>query len=416
MDFLSELAFKLDSEDLSSFDQTFWHAFASLYKERTLIEFDANVFLRELEEARVLIQHSGYIVFRFHFYFSFFIGRYYASREEKRREFFKSERYLRSGPAVVDAITGLGSENGDVIEALCETCEALAAKFAQKYAGLDFDPMLDAKWLDSSSEDEDLWEPVVRQIESGPREVTEIDSIKSSLLSEARTSDQEVRFAEFTELERKIFAVSSSLRHALRNSDGVDAPLKIRAVKAVQQSEMLVYQIGLIFSPVIARTNLFIWGGLAFIDFKKSVEDGEIDTPKGKVAIANAITASVANKSSNELGLKKLGPVFRRIAEQGNATGFSQFINYCCLLNARSDKWDTVLEGIIRSTDKNSYYMFAMLDASIRVMTNEVLPAIEREKVRRLVALIRTKRDFKKDSPGQKVVSKVLKYLKSHEE
>lgn len=411
MDVLSSLVYELSIEETNGFDDRYWYAFHATYKDNTLSEYDDRSFLNELLESRVLVRLGSRIHFRYSFYFDFFLGRHIASKKELLEKFISDGDYYR-GNGIIDVITGLSTDNTILVSALCEQLESLLEQFSGKYLPIEFDPMSSAVWPDSKTDDEALWKPITDQIDSGPKTSGEIDVIKSSLLSEVRTADQEVTFARFVELEIALFHLSNLLEAAIRNSDDIGGNLKLRAVDALLRSHMVGYQVGFAFSPVIASRKYFRWGGVAFLDFNELVGDLDPNAVEAKVSVVDAISRSVSLKASEEIGVKKLGPVFRSREKQSTKTGFLELVNFACLLAARPQDWNQLLAKAIERTDKNSYYLFGMLMALLNYLRNEIGQSGDREKAKRLVALVRAKRDFNKQVPGPKAVNKMFEFLK----
>jgi predicted phosphodiesterase len=412
LDVLSAFCHQLYTEQKAEFDDRYWHEFASGYQKKTLSEFDAATFLHELVEARVLVRYGSRIFLKYHFFFSFFLGRHIASRPALLEKFLSEQEHLRIR-GVVDVITGLSSDNGIVVQMLTSQLESHLEAFSRKYIPQNRDPLLDWKWPDSTSDEEHVWGPIAKQLEAAPRPVGEIDLIKSSMLSEIRTADQQVRFQKFIELETALFATSSKLGDALRNSDDIEGELKLHALEALLKAEFVALQIGTVFAPVIAEKRVFVWGGIAFLDFHTVKEYTRLNsnTPELSAAVVERLADAIARKAAEQVGIKKLGPVFRAREKGSSKVGFLELGNFNCILSAKAQGWDEAIAAAIEKTDKNAYYLLMMLNSLMDEIENEISTTRDTAHLKRLVALIQAKRNFGKQAPGSKAVTRMLAHL-----
>ena len=412
LDVLSAFCFQLYTDGKAEFDDRYWHEFASSYQTKTLSEFDAAVFLNELVEVRVLVRYGSAIFFKYHFFFSFFLGRYIGSRPALLVEYMSEQGHLQVR-GVVDVITGLSSDNGLVVQILTAQLETHLEAFSKKYIPRSSDPLLDWKWPDDQGDEESLWKPIAKIMEASPRPVGEIDLVKSSLLAEVRTADQQVRFQKFVELETVLFDTALKLGDALRNSDDIQGDLKLLALDALLRTDFVALQIGTVFSSIIAERKIFIWGGIAFVDFHKVKERTKLssNTPELSVAVVDRIADAISRHASEQIGIKKLGPVFRARENYSSKTGFLELGNFGCILSSKSQGWEEALTHAIEKTDKNAYYLLLMLNRLMDEIENEVNTTRDTAHLKRLVALVQAKRNFGKKLPGSKAVTRMLTHL-----
>lgn len=410
MDVLSSFSFYLHSNKMSDFDERVWLNFCENYQKRTLSEFDAKSFMGELVESRVWGIYGGLLFFRYSFYYTFFLGRYLWPRPSDIREFFRSEDYLLNH-SVIDVITGLSSENSEILNIITEILERYLEEFSVKYVRPEFDPLVDATWPNSIDEDEQLWAPVQKAIESGPAETGVIDQLKTSLLKESRTDDQRVTFVQFNELEHAIYRSATILMDALKNSDDVDGQAKIRAWVALLKTDLTALQVGTIFAEQLAKRKRFSWGGLGFTNFDKAVALDEKRHHQNIVQVVTELVDAIAVKVSHECASIKLASVFRAAADDESFGGFLSVLNFCCIATARGRGWAQTSAVIIERTDKNAYYLRVMLDHLLRLLRYELMSGRDREALKRLIALIQAKRVHSKQSPGAKAVTKMVDHL-----
>lgn len=413
LDFLSCFVFDLYKTGRGEFDDRTWHNFASKYQKDTLSEFDSAEFLDELLDSRVVYRSNSVLFLKYNFFFSYFLGRYIYAKPDLLRTFIKDEEHL-SVSGVIDVITGLSSDNEETVRALCDRLETHLSDFSAKYVKSDLDPLSGAIWPDSNKDEEEIWKPIAAQIEAGPRSSEEIDIIKSSLTSEARTTDQKVVFDKFVELESALFETASLLCEALKNSDDISGTLKTRAFSGISRSHLVAFQVGCVFSAIIARKRYFRWGGIVFIDFDQAANGIDGTSKDAQIAVISALNSAITYTAAEDIGTQKLGPVFRHNEKNSTQVGFLEYLNFNCIMRSKSNNWEKSLSDIIGKTDKNSYYLFAILNSMMNHLQNEIMSGRDRDHLKRLVAIVSAKRSFNKQTPGAKAVKTMLDHLEKN--
>ncbi|OWV96927.1 hypothetical protein ATY81_27575 [Rhizobium sp. R72] len=402
IDVVSAFVFHLYQCRLTTFDERTWHQFFHDYMEKTLTSFDASELLGEMYAARVFVKFGNVIFLRYSFFHDFLLGKYLASRAEALEEFLNKEDYY-SRSAVIDVVTGISSDNTKVMEHLTRNMSDLLDQFTEKYFDQSFDPLVDAIWPDSSAE-EALWTKVSSEIERGPKKIDEIDELKTSILAEARTADQQVRYLEFARLERNVFTLGRVLADALMNSHDVNGSLKLAALDGVLKSFLVSFQVGCALAPLLAAHRYFRWGGIAFLDFH-TVKDDE-DESRTVANVTVSLAGSIAQVSGDILGSNKLAALFRARQKTGVDKGIVELMNFHCILASKGADWPESLKEIIIRTDKNAYYLNMMLHGLMSHLRNEVIQAKDRESVKWLIAMIQSKRVKNKQTPGAKLVKR----------
>lgn len=410
LDVLSSFGYWLYQKQTSEFSKKDWSEFCSSYQKKTLSEFGADEFLNELLGSKVFATYRGNIYFRYGFYYTFFVGRYLWPRPAALNAFIASQDFM-ANPAVIEVVTGLSSDNVDLLTSLTSILEEHVKEFDTKYVRGTFDPLLTAIWPSNENDEEKVWKPVQEAIAAGPAESQSIDELKSSMLAEARTANQQITFERFTQLENALFVESHILGEALKNADDVDGTIKLRAWRAVLNAALIVLQVGTMFAPALAKRKRFSWGGVTFIDFDRAAKGCDANSPEAFVGVVISLATAVATKASQDYGSVKLGPVFRMTSQNPEVIGFHEVVNFTCIITARGRGWVETASTIIDRTDKNAFYLSEFLHQMMNSLKYEIMPGRDRDGLKRLVAQVRAKRDFNKQAPGSKAVTKMLSYL-----
>jgi UDP-2,3-diacylglucosamine pyrophosphatase LpxH len=405
---LSAFAHSLYKEKRWNFSDSDWISFCSAYQAQTLRSFDVRALQDECERARVFVRYENSLAFKYNFYFSFFAGKYIASKSAELEEFLSSDSYFDLNYAV-EVISGLSLDNTRLVERLCDRLEGLISEFRREYMPEDFDPHAGLEWEPNRPADRELWQSVQKGIGEGPSSAEVVDAEKTNLLSEIRTADQSVQYRTMVELESAIFSIRFLLADALKNSDSIAGELKCRAVMDIYQVDLIVMQVGIMLSRVIAASRLVQWGGIAFLN--ESSDKYEELPEECHGWILSELPRVIARDGSENIGSQKLAPVFHYIEERLPTGGFSRILNFASVIAAKGDNWVDVAERTIREVPRDRFYMRVMLKLLLGNYKTEVSSIRDRRGLKRLISLVYTKRQFGTNSPGEKALAKVTAAL-----
>jgi SIR2-like domain len=404
LDLLSDFSNHLYSKKVGSWDERFWYDYCNIYKQDKLIEFDESKILSELFDSRIFIKVGMTILFKFSYFFSYFLGRFISHNPSALADFLKEQRYF-DVEALIEVVTGLTSENGDIIDELTGKLEDHLKMFFKTYVPEEFDPLKEFEWPQSASEGE-MWAKIEDGLAQGPRPSKEIDQVKKSVLAERRSERQQVTINEFRKMEERLVALKSMLQEALKNSEYLSGERKKKAATAILRALAVIYRVGLLFADQLANQRWFFWNGILFVNrvtFQESVS-----TEHRIATIITGLSLTVASKASEGLGVRKLGPIFKALNELEDAGGIMRLLRFELILVTKPDQWDEILQKIIVKMFKNEFYLWVVLQRLLAQLHEEVNTGADRNKLKKLVALVQTKRELGKNNPGNSVVSKVL--------
>ena len=412
IDIISGFVYSLYLEKKSVADETDWLLFCRGYIKKTLVDFDAHSLIRELVSSKIFMIVDRKIVFRYRIFYSYFLGCYVANRISVLNKFLENDAYLGTSD-LVEIISGLSTENTTLVEDLTEKLQTEISDFRTKYNLKASDPFDKIKWSDNVLEEEELWRPISEQLNEGPLAPIELDKVKRSLIAERRTEDQTVILQNFDKAERRLTALHSALVSAMRNSDSIDGSIKVKSVKLIFEGYFLIYQIALIHAPIIAKHPVFIWNGIMFLN--QWLIDGEREENENKATFRVMMTAAqaIVNTANRSMGTRKLSEVYKEISSGDLPNEFTNYLNYSCNISSKGRSWINVAEKIIKETDRKSFYLFNILNCSIKQFKEEVNTVSDTQNIKRTIALIRAKRDVNKNNPGEKLVSKIIDFIDS---
>lgn len=392
-----------------SFTQSDWNQFCRAYMKDALVSFDEAGLLSDLSASRVLGRAGSSYFFKYKLFYSFFLGRYVANRPAELKEFLSTNEHMKV-ESLVEVISGLSADNTGLIEDLCAKLEAALAAFQEQYALGEFDPYLNLEWK-ASTEEGKIWNKVSKDLAEGPADTAEVDKVKRSILAERRTEDQAVVIQNFSALEKSITHNQYELIAAINNAVDISGQLKTRAVKAILDAYLVAFQVGVLFSPIIASRKYFVWNGLGFVNRLDYSEEEAADPDRRIGVVLGALPRSMADRAAQEMGSKKLGQVYAHLAETDQLAGFRRLLNYALVLRSKPVDWVRTTERVIGKTDAKAMYLRFMLSIALGQFHEDVNTNAERGLLKRVVAMIQSKRELKKGNPSNKLVSSVVKRL-----
>jgi len=312
--------------------------------------------------------------------------------------------YLKHG-GLVEVIADLASDNEPLLTDIADKLDQALTEFGDKFVAETFDPFAEMGWPSQKDEEETLWKPLTKKLMAGPRNVAEIDEIKSSFLEESRATNQKVVVQDFNRLERRLIGLHIALQGAMRNSDNLPADLKRRMVMLTLKSYLRILQVGLVLAPAISKQRSFRWHGINFLN---NLNDQETDQSKRAQKVMVCLIPAISERMAQEIGSRKLGEVFKLLAKSADVTGFLRLLTFVCLIRSKPRGWMAQASDVIATTDRNAFYLHSMLALADNQFHDEVNTTAEREELKRLIAVIRMRRELKKINPGEKDIQQVV--------
>lgn len=170
---------------------------------------------------------------------------------------------------------------------------------------------------------------------------------------------------------------------------------------------------GLLFAPALIAKPYVFWHGIAFINYVTFKNDDDQNKKVGTMMAA--VCSSVIRKAGDQIGSRKLGQVFKSFASDPDLKGYLQLLNFACLVRSKPKDWLISASDIIAKTDRKAFYLGAMLNIAIKQFRDEINTGGEREDIKRLIATVRIKREFKKNYPGITTVDQAIGQLEKQD-
>ena len=204
IDILAAFVYNLFDENRTSFSIQDWNEFCDLEMKRSLSFFKRDELFNDLMRSRFIFKIGDFYIFRYKLFYSYFVGQYLAQRPDQLRDAIMKGRHV-SLDGLVEVIAGLSKDNDFLIRDLVERVETCLGSFYERYELAGIDPYGELDWATDRDEQVALWEPITERLAEGPASDNQVDRLKRSIISEQRTSDQDVIIREFSEIERNTF-------------------------------------------------------------------------------------------------------------------------------------------------------------------------------------------------------------------
>lgn len=410
LDVIAGFVSDLFKSDNVTFSAASWCTFCTQYMANSLVSFDEAALLSDLASSRMLTRIRGGYRFNYKLFYNFFLGRYVANRPVVLQEFIAANEHMRLH-GLVEVISAISSDNTNLVTDLCSKLEDAVAAFRTAYGLEGLDPVAEIEWMYDEEEEKRTWSAVTERLSAGPADTAEIDAVKRSILAERRTENQDVVIRDFALNEQDIMRNQIALRDAIGNAVDIDGKLKVRAIMAIHSAYLIAYQIGIVFSPLIAGNRYFMWNGIGFQNGFNYVGD-EVDNIDRQIAlIVSALPVAVLERATSDLGSRKLGEVHRHIAMSGKLLSFDNLLNFALLLRSKPLGWENTAVDVIAAADKKALYLRYMLHAALHQFHEEVNTNHERSQLKKIVATIHAKRELKKALPGNRAISDFLRRM-----
>ena len=415
IDVISSFVYSLFNERKLEFSDQLWADFCRSYVAKTLVDFDHRQLLTELLQSRLILRSREGLQFRYKFFYSYFLGSYVAPRQDVLSDFLTTDAHLLLDD-LVEVISGLASDNTLLINDVSNKLREEIRRFRASYGLARLDPFEKVEWSDNVLEEEHLWKPISQQLESGPLAPVELDEVKRSLTAEQRTEDQTIVLRNFDDSERRLVALHLALLASLRNSDNVDGDLKANSIKLAYEGYLLEYQIALIHSPIIAKYPIFVWNGIVFVNngllrpgrSLPHEQDGLL-----VVQIMIQMASAFGDLVINTMATRKLGKVFHKLHSDDELGSFLVYLNFRCILQSKALGWSDIAEKVIQNTGRKSFYLLRMLTGALKQYKEAVNTAGELQSLKRIVAVIRIKRDVSATQPGARLIKGAISQLEN---
>ncbi|WP_207494390.1 hypothetical protein [Aridibaculum aurantiacum] len=391
----------LRSETYQFTKTEFINELKSFCKEK-FIELDVDIVFEVLNNNNIIIFYDGIHRFKSSFWIYYFGAKRMHNSEEFRTYIFESKKYS-AYPEIIEFYTGIDRNRDDALNILLADISNTKVLVEQKL-GIkgSINPLANAKWNPSEKEIEGIQEEIGENVLTSNLPNVVKDQFLDKSYNQIRPYNQSIQkiFEEYSlhNLMQQIKASST----ALRNSDYCSPTLKKTLLEIIYQSWEQLSKVLFALSPIMATKGRAAFEGASFElegDFGETFEER-------LNRIIQVLPANVVGYFQNELYSPKIAPLlFENFSNEKNDLLKHQ--QALMLIFKRPNGWKQKIEEYIISINKNSFYLFSIVNSLRTKYRFDFAGEQELKDIKYLVKLGLAKHEFGGKKPSTSQILKI---------
>jgi hypothetical protein len=370
--------------------------------QEKLIDLEVEVVFDVLVANHIITKIDNEYVFRSSYWIYYFAAKRMHNSNEFAKYIFESKKYIAC-PEIIEFYTGIDRNRKDALEILTkdirETCDCVNSK-VRLPENMNLFSLIQ-------------WKPTEEQITKVQDELSENvlnsglpESVKDQhadkCYNQIRPYNQSIRtFFEEYSLYNLMQNVRASSR-ALRNSDYVSPDTKREILKEILRSWNQISKVLLALTPILAKRGEAQFEGQAFY-----LADGFGDTFEERVnGIIQANLTNVVGFFKNDIFSSKIGPLlFDHFKKETDSNIKHQLA--LLFVFSRPREWKKQIEIYISSLNKNSFYLYDILNSLRAKYSYDFASPIELNEMSYLIKMCLAKHEFGSKKPGLHEIIKI---------
>ena len=378
-------------------------------KSKNFIEIDNHFLFSALYDNGILSKTSDEFFFS-HAYWIFYFAAHRMNINDNFREIvFKEKRYI-DFPEIIEFYTGIDRNKRDAVEILMIDFEQTLQSVKSKVKIDNLNPFENIKWT-----------PDIKALKTEEKKISE-NVLSSGLPSEVKdkhndlTYDQKKPYTQVINNVLKDYSFKTLMTQieagsrALRNSDYVDAEIKVKFLDQIIEGWNEISKLLIILAPILADRGRASYDGASF---QLIEETFKYKTPEEKrLAVLTAVPQNVVNFYKDDLFSKKMGPLILNKARTESNTMLKHELMRL-LVSERPKNWNKVLDHYIISLNKNSFFLNDIAIALKTQFNYNATDIPERRQIEQLLSKSRAKHFLQQNNPNAGHLKKARKGGKS---
>lgn len=366
------------------------------------IDLDIEVVFEVLNNNSIIITELDYYRFKSSFWIYYFGAKRMHHDQDFKDYIFSSKKYS-AYPEIIEFYTGIDRNRNDALKILLEDISDTKIIVEEKL-GIegDINPLANATWKPNETEIEKLQEEIGENVLTSNLPDSVKDQYIDKSYNQIKPYNQTIQkiFEEFSlyNLMQQIRASST----ALRNSDYANPELKKQLIKEIYQSWNQLLKVLFAISPIMAAKGRATFEGAAFElvgDFGNSFEER-------LTKILQVLPTNVVGYFQDELYSPKIAPLLYDTFEKED-NELLKHHQALLLIFKRPNGWKTKIEDYIVSINKNSYYLFNIVNTLRSRYRFDFASKEELTDIKYLTKLGLAKHEFGGRKPGMNQIIKI---------
>ncbi|MGE8428002.1 MAG: hypothetical protein ACN6O7_09005 [Sphingobacterium sp.] len=328
----------------------------SFCKEK-YIDLDIEVVFEVLNNNSIIIQENDHYRFKSSFWIYYFGAKRMHHEQDFKNYIFTSKKYS-AYPEIIEFYTGIDRNRDDALEILLkDIVDTKGIVEAKLGIDADINPLANATWKPNEKEIEKLQEEIGENVLTSNLPDSVKDQYIDKSYNQIKPYNQTIQkiFEEFSlyNLMQQIRASST----ALRNSDYANPELKKELIREIYQCWNQLLKVLFAISPIMAAKGKATFEGANFElvgDFGNSFEER-------LTKILQVLPTNVVGYFQDELYSPKIAPLLYDTFEK-EENELLKHHQALVFIFKRPNGWKTMIENYIVSINKNSYYLYDIVN------------------------------------------------------
>lgn len=322
------------------------------------IDLDIEVVFEILNNNNIIINEIDKYRFKSSFWIYYFGAKRMHHNVEFRNYIFESKKYA-AYPEIIEFYTGIDRNRDDALKILYSDIKNTKQIVEEKLGIVgNINPLAIAQWKPKENEIEKLQEEIGENVLTSNLPDTVKDQYLDKTYNQIKPYNQSIQklFEEYSlhNLMQQIRASST----ALRNSDYANPELKKKLIIEIYESWNQLAKVLFAISPIMASKGKASFEGAAFElagDFGKTFEER-------LTRIIQVLPTNVVGYFQDELYSPKIAPLLYETFEN-EKNDLLKHHQALLLIFKRPKNWKTQIENYISEINKNSFYLFDIVNA-----------------------------------------------------
>lgn len=328
------------------------------FSREKLITIEDELVFEILYNNNIIVKRDTTFVFRSMYWIYYFAAQRMHHCEKFANYMFNDKNYL-SFPEIIEFYTGIDRRRENAIKILSDDLSSICDIVYNKVGIPDgMNPYKIAKWQPTNESLQRMQNLVGENVKNSGLPISIKDEYADKTYDQIKPYDQSVNtiFEEYS-LHTLLYSLKSASR-ALRNSDFVNPELKKQILGQITRSWEQVSKVLIALTPILADEGEAVFEGQSFTlkgNFGSNKEE-KINQ------ILNSIPNNVVRFFKDDLFSNKLGAlIFNQINNEPNELIKLELV--LLIIYERPKNWKVEVQRYIVSLNKNSFYLFKILNA-----------------------------------------------------
>ncbi len=386
---------------VNSFSKVEFLRSSEKFCEEMVIDVDCAKLFDVLHQENIVVSGGEKYFFRY-VHWIYFFAAHRMQHSEEFRNFVLSDAYYMNFPEIIEFFSGIDRHRNDLIQVLIHDLKNVCDAFEKRTKiGRNFDPYDDVNWNPSDNSINALKENLEEEAKQSGLPVEFKDKIADVGYDRTVPYSQEIHeFVRDSSLYECMQVLCSAAR-ALRNSDFVNAELKIELMHEIMRAWTKEVQVLFLLSPVLANDRKVLFDNVLF---KLGSEFDEYTESDLWQRVVQVILSNVLERHEKDIASPRMGPLFDKYLEVGKRGGPESFLLISVIIRSRPRGWQESVKRYISNLHKNSYYLLKIYNLLFAEHKYGFLNEDSRNDIANLIGMAIAKHETGSKNPNRKLV------------